>query len=155
MKFNPRAFRQLGASIIGKTMSEDHQSTDEEERQFRSMYGCHWNVAAKVWDIVMEHGVNKKKEKRHLLWALLWLKQYTNEQSLAALVGVGRKTFRKWVWILIEDMANASVMKVSSKRKRFFYFIFYALLLLLLISFIFNSTANLTFSISVAFLICC
>ena len=99
----------------------------------------------------MEHGVNKKKEKRHLLWALLWLKQYTNEQSLAALVGVGRKTFRKWVWILIEDMANASVMKVSSKRKRFFYFIFYALLLLL-ISFIFDSTANLTFTTLVAFL---
>jgi hypothetical protein len=120
MKFNTLAFRQLGASIIGKTMSEDHQSIDEEERQFRSMYGCHWDVATKVWDTVVEHGINKKKEKKHLLWALLWLKQYTNEQSLAGIVRVTCKTFRKWVWIIIEDMAHASVIKVRVKKKIFF-----------------------------------
>ena len=154
MKCNPQAFRQLGAAIIGKTMSGDHQSIDEEDRRFRSMYGCHWRVAAGVWDVILEHGINRKKEKKHLLWALLWLKHYTNEQSLATIVRASCKTLRKWVWIVIEDMANASVIKVSSKRF-FIFFIFYALLLLL-ISFIFDSTANLTFTTSVAsFLIRC
>lgn len=150
MNCSPQEFRQLGAAILGKKINYDHQSIDEEERRFRSMYGCHWRVAAGVWDVILAHGINKKKQKKHLLWALLWLKHYTNEQSLATIVGVSCKTFRKWVWILIEDMSNASVIKVSSKRN-FYFFIFYALLLLL-ISLVFNSTANLNFTTLVTFL---
>jgi hypothetical protein len=148
MKCNPQVFRQLGDAIVGKKIRCDHQSIDEEDRRFRSMYGCNWRVAAGVWDVILEHGINKKKEKKHLLWALLWLKHYTNEQSIASILRVTCKTLRKWVWIVIEDMSNASVIKVSSN---FFYFIFiFYASLLLLISFVFDSTANLTFTTLVA-----
>jgi hypothetical protein len=63
MKCNPQEFRQLGAAIVGKKFNCNHQSIDEEDWRFCSMYGCHWCIAARVWDVILEHGLNKKNKK--------------------------------------------------------------------------------------------
>ena len=43
----------------------------------------------------------RKSLPKHLLWAMLFLKSYGPEPFLAGLVGVAEKTWRKWVWLMI------------------------------------------------------
>jgi hypothetical protein len=42
----------------------------------------------------------------HLLWALMFLKTYLTETILCTLLRTTEKTFRKWVWAIIDSIKN-------------------------------------------------
>ena len=52
-------------------------------------FGTSWNVVADIWNLIDEHGDSKKKTPVHLLWALVFIKSYGNEQSHCMQVGGG------------------------------------------------------------------
>ena len=43
---------------------------------------------------------------KHLLWALIFLKTYNAESSLAVAIGVDEKTLRKWIFIIIYAISD-------------------------------------------------
>ena len=43
---------------------------------------------------------------KHLLWAVIFLKTYTTESSLAVAIGVDEKTLRKWIFIIINAISD-------------------------------------------------
>ena len=43
---------------------------------------------------------------KHLLWALIFLKTYTTESSLAVAIGVDEKTLQKWIFIIIYAISD-------------------------------------------------
>ena len=91
----------------------DDLDSKSEDRAFCSVFGTNWNVVAEVWKLIEKNGANKSKKPIHLLWALNFLKIYTNEQSLVMMVGGATlKTYRKWVWIVLEEMSVVSAIKV-------------------------------------------
>ena len=50
--------------------------------------------------------IHKGVKPVHLLWALLFMKVYAEESIHAGLVGgVDEKTFRKWVWIFVQEIS--------------------------------------------------
>ena len=49
----------------------------------------------------------------HLLWTLMFMKTYGTEKHLASFVGADEKTWRKWVWYMLEGIHNLSPKVVS------------------------------------------
>lgn len=100
--------------------------TNDDERAFRAIFGVHWGVAAEVWYLLDDHYPDIHRRPKHLFWALIFLKQYGNEQSHCMMIGGGAslKTFRKWVWKVLEGMADLSAVVVS-KMICFNYIILY------------------------------
>ena len=114
--YGPHYFRQYGMGMIKNTPDSFSElvCTKSDERSFRSIFGVSWDVTARLWSLLESYGANKYKRPFHLLWALLFAKQYGNEQSHCMMVGgnVSLKTFRKWVWIILEEMSSISSIKV-------------------------------------------
>ena len=86
-------------------------------RAFRECFGVHWIHCSIVWtlicpDLRLEHGNFVKKE--HLLWCLLFLKNYSKNQTDARTAKTSAKTFRKWVWLIIEAIADCESEVVSN-----------------------------------------
>ena len=83
-----------------------------DERKFRALFGCSPEACQDLWKITF--GYQKAgTQPNHLLWALLQLKVYATEDVLSAMIGVDRKTFRKWVWPMIKSMRKAAPAVVS------------------------------------------
>jgi hypothetical protein len=59
-------------------------------------------------------------QPEHLLWCLIFLKQYKTENQNHALVKADEKTIRKWVWIFVDLIANLKVViEHKNNYKRF------------------------------------
>lgn len=88
-----------------------------EDRTFRSLFGVSQDVCCLVWEWCWEH---KRRPPRglnpiHVLWALHFLKSYNTEDENATWAHTTRKTFRKWVWIVLRLTRK---MKKSLVRAR-------------------------------------
>ena len=53
-------------------------------------------------------------QPKHLLWCLLFMKNYGVEETHAARVGCDEKTFRKWAWLYAEGVAKLDRQFVRS-----------------------------------------
>lgn len=101
MIWSPQAFLALG----GRTLSAEHQRRQgwDEGLIFRSSYGVSHDVCSHVWEYMHQHRTKPEQAMpKHLLWALLFLKTYETEVFLCALVGTTTKSFRKWIWLIVE-----------------------------------------------------
>jgi hypothetical protein len=79
-------------------------------------YGTEPVVAAVVWEMLVDDGWTKKRRRckpKHLLFALKFKKCYDTEMSTASALGVDEKTYRKWVWFMIEGIARLKRHVVS------------------------------------------
>jgi len=115
VKYNNISFYHLGIQMITKCHGHYADLTSaSDDRAFRSVFGISWNVAASAWKLLEGNGGERGKKPIHLLWALLFIKQYGNEQSHCMVVGggVSAKTFRKWIWIVLDELAAVSAVKV-------------------------------------------
>ena len=78
------------------------------ERRFLSTFGVSPQIAVVLWNKIVIPLTNENKNIRikHLLWMLMFFKLYAADEVLATLAGTTDKTFRKWVWILIDEFNN-------------------------------------------------
>jgi hypothetical protein len=80
---------------------------EASEQDFRTLFGVGPDVAAHIWNHLSRYGWKPPSTRpKYLLWALLFLKNYGTETALAALAQTSRKTFRKWVWLLLPMIAD-------------------------------------------------
>ena len=98
-------FIRLAKAIIGRV--QEHTTLDHE---FRALFGVSPTVCVDMWQ---RSNMGEYLEPKHLLWGLLFLKVYTTETPLCALVGVTRKTYRKWVWEAVRRMSEVYPQVVS------------------------------------------
>jgi hypothetical protein len=71
-----------------------------------------------LWSLAAQHRVFSNEVKvKHVLWALLFLKTYGNEAQMSAMAQVDRKTFRKWIWIVVPGIAQLYEKVVSRLRQ--------------------------------------
>jgi hypothetical protein len=93
------------------------KSTLEKDKVFKSLFGCNSFIIAAIWNeigILIDHDVYRK----HLLWALIYLKVYATEFVHCCLVGwPSAKTFREKSWHVIECIADikAKIIKVENR----------------------------------------
>jgi hypothetical protein len=135
VKIDANEWRVLAVNLLypeAKRQKGLTRSLLEQEKDFRSDFGTSWVNVARIWELLHFPVVRIKergKEPQHLLWALLYVKVYTNECITKKLLGRDPKTVRKWVWIFLEAIANLSSDVVS---ENFFFDIIQSYLTLLL-----------------------
>lgn len=119
MRFSSAIFRNIGLGFLSKDddppYGRVHQAdTSENLKVFKATYGVSWNICEAVWDLLDEHGAYRNvRQPEHLMWCLLFLKAYTVEYLNAKMVGTTPKTFRKWVWRVMEEIASLRAVVVS------------------------------------------
>jgi hypothetical protein len=85
--------------------------------RFSATFGCSPRVAAALWnqldkkDLLPEDTLIK-----HLLWALSFLKLYNAQRAQAPVCGADEKTFRKWVWVVLDALAELDLVSRPTCR---------------------------------------
>jgi len=88
------------------------------DQRFRAWFGADATHCSLLWQLLLETPSIKlphNPDPKHLLWSLLFLKQYSTEQTHAAQVGTDEKTFRKWAWLYTGALAKLAPRLVSLK----------------------------------------
>lgn len=75
--------------------------------RFKASFGCSIAVVAQLYALINNETTFQIK---HLLWGLLFLKQYSIETTHARFVRVDEKTFRKWAWKAIEHLSDLDIV---------------------------------------------
>jgi len=75
-------------------------------KRYISHFGISPTVTAEVWEqvFVLRHhriSTSLRIEPPHLLWALLFAKQYSTEPVIASMIGVDEKTARLYIWEIL------------------------------------------------------
>ena len=100
-----RAGKRLGNITIG----------GPEDRRFRSFFGAGVTVVLLGWQKMKDQGlIPERGLVVHYLWALMFMKLYSNEAALCGHAGgVDPKTFRKWIWPFIRAISELEYTVVS------------------------------------------
>lgn len=101
------AFADLGVETTGST----------NLRRFRAFFGASPRVCAALWTRILpllDAEATVGAERRHLLWALHFLKVYDVEEVSARLFSVTEKTFRRRVREMVGFLARADMVSCAS-----------------------------------------
>lgn len=80
-------------------------------RKFMSFYGISPEIFSILWKRIQ--GKPAGSEPKHLLWCMLFLKNYNKEHINAAITKVDEKTFRLWVWRFVELLADLDEVQLK------------------------------------------
>ena len=103
-----RNFNALANNII--RANQPNTKTGVSSCAFRSFFGTSPKTCASLWKI---SNFPSKTRPKHLMWALMFLKSYDTEIKLSSLAGVSPKTFRKWIWVIIDEIGKTMHKVVS------------------------------------------
>jgi hypothetical protein len=101
---------RLARKMMGRN-TDSGGSGRTEERIFRQLFCCGLKVVISLWSLLMENNTIAGVDVQHLLWALLFLKIYSNEATISG--GVDEKTFSKWIWAMIYSTSCLEFLVVS------------------------------------------
>jgi hypothetical protein len=123
-------FEQLGMAMMQRG-NGGRSSQQTRDRQFRSHFGATPEICTRVWELLDATTLPRDAEKKHLLWALMFLMLYKTESVHCSLAGgVDEKTFRSWSFFFINEVSLLEGTVVSD-------------LVLFLVSSISKSTTNI------------
>jgi hypothetical protein len=106
-------FEQLGMAIMNR--GNDGGSSQTRDRRFRSHFGATPEICAHVWDLLDPTTLPRDAEKKHLLWALMFLMLYKTESVHCSLAGgVDEKTFRSWAFLFVYEVSLLEGTVVSN-----------------------------------------
>lgn len=124
-EFTADQFAALGWDFIkkdnnGRPQRERLPAQQVLERKFLAFFGTTAFVCALLWAMLLPQlpDLPSNVHPKHLLWALIFLKQYNIEEVNAKLAACDEKTFRKWVWLFVEMIAELESNVVSSATSR-------------------------------------
>lgn len=106
MNITSETFIKLGNTYTDSSMT---RSTSVALRRFKSFFGVTPIVCSIIWEKLSDE-LPPLAEPKHLLWTLLFLKQYGNEHTRRAIVRADEKTIRKWTWIFVELLSNMNAV---------------------------------------------
>lgn len=111
LEITAEEFKELGGEIMNRFPG---RSSQKFQRRWASHFAVDPIVMADVWNRLQIEKEDRFAEPKHLLWAILFLTQYTNESDLAGKCGaVHEDTFRKWSWYFIALIASLEAEVVS------------------------------------------
>ena len=105
----PATFLSVARPLLGKFQG---LNTFAQLHEFKRLFGVTPLVCALVWKSIGNAHPEKSKFV-HLLYALLFLKTYANEQEHRAITGTNEKTFRYWCWIFIWLISELNVVSTN------------------------------------------
>lgn len=111
---NSEKIKILGLRYIRKPLNH---SVEAQDRTFRAHFGVGWIVSYEIWKALTaysEHYITPRPpiKPEHLLWCLHFLKTYDTEDRAVPFCRTSRKTYRKWVWEVMERLDDLAEEKV-------------------------------------------
>jgi hypothetical protein len=87
----------------------DHRRWDSSEKDARikSLFGASSLIIAEIWHQIKDtiSLEDPNAERKHMLWALVFLRVYATEEIYCAIVGwPNAETFRKYYWYFINKI---------------------------------------------------
>ena len=110
---NEIGFLALDSFVTHQDFNFDTQAA---KHRFWQVFGVTANLAFIVWGIIiLKHLPNLDVAAKpiHLLWTLLFLKQYLTGPMLESITGKTRKTAMKYIWAMVGIMAQMVGSMVS------------------------------------------
>ena len=98
---DPAVFENFAAQYI-KTYVQQNSPT-VKHRIFTTTFGVSQDLCSNLWNF-FDKKFQEEASPKHLLWALMFLKQYNTQSFTASIVDVDEKTYRKWVWKVIKKL---------------------------------------------------
>ena len=109
------SFLKLGLSLFSEAAQSD-RSHATQNQHFKALCGVHPTVCVFVWgELKWSILVKDACKPKHLLWALIFLKTYTTESSLAVAIGVDEKTLIFIIIYAISDLEDDWVGSLFTK----------------------------------------
>lgn len=96
---------------VGNQMT-GHNCLNNEDvglRRFIAMFGVTPSICSAIWNL-LESNLPQGRTVNHLLWALLFLKNYCTEETNRAIIRADEKTIRKWVWLVVQAISRLKVV---------------------------------------------
>jgi hypothetical protein len=70
----------------------------EEDRAFRALFGCAPSIVLVLWNLIVSNDfLPDGGTMKHLLWTLMYHKQYGKWPTMRKLTNKDPKTLRKWI----------------------------------------------------------
>jgi hypothetical protein len=110
-----RRFLDIAASMADSLAESVGEYT--RRRRFRSLFGISTTICTKIWSLLICQ-VRREARPIHLLWTLFFLKHYSVEEVNATFAGVSEKTYRKWTWLMLEEL---SLLNLVSEKNSFYF----------------------------------
>lgn len=88
----------------------------EEDRSFRALFGCGATIALMLWKKLTDTAnrlLPDDAEMKHLLWTLMYCKQYGKWKTMRKLTRTDPKTLRKWIAVFYDAIAFIEPSVVS------------------------------------------
>lgn len=95
----------IGLALIGRPL----KSHAIGRRRFISKYGTEPLVVCVLWRLLQPWKVRVNGCRlKHLLWALTFMKSYNTESTISSSFHptVDEKTYRKWIWYMLEGISR-------------------------------------------------
>ena len=106
-----KVFIEEASRLFGRDLGN---AQSVQERRFRSLFDVSPRVADRLWMHLMTNLPHNTKP-HHILWALLFLKSYSNEVVLSAITGADEKTQRLWIWKIVRLISELRVVSWRHK----------------------------------------
>ena len=104
----PRQWADLALQVFAKREpGYKNKRRDREEKEVCQWFlGTSFEVCAEIWNLI-DPLPSKDAKPKHLLWALLLMKNYATDPMNARVVGgVDLGTYRKWSWMFVEEISR-------------------------------------------------
>ena len=114
----PEEFMTAGTRLIKRRSASQGWRIDGNTtfRRFKAHFGATPSICAEIWEMLNPNElICPKARLEHLLWGLMLIKIYATEEVLAGIAGVTEKTYRKWAWTFIENVAGLSHSLVRTR----------------------------------------
>jgi hypothetical protein len=99
------------AGSLADTIAEDVGEITRKCR-FCSLFGISTRICVLIWTLLSKQ-LGRKARSVHLLLTLFFLKHYSVEEVNAAFAGVNEKTYRKWTWLMLEELAKLNLVSAT------------------------------------------
>ena len=95
-----------------KTLHGSEPTNQEIIILFKAFFGVTPHVCSIIWKMI-----NRKAQfflkKKHLLWALYFLRQYGTYNNMKVIFGASRVTISKYLWKTIDLLAEMQVVSIN------------------------------------------
>lgn len=99
-------FQELYRKFLRRTSTSRPQSIKRKEKE---LFGVSSLVSYSIWEAIYPR-LSDSSKPEHLLWALLFLKNYSSERTHSILAGCDPKTFRKWSWEFVSHISELTTV---------------------------------------------
>ena len=115
---------KVAATNICYQNFSSHLSEQLINHHFRAMFGVSSWTAHLLW-ITLDVEISGPMGGKciHLLWMLMFLKEYCTQDSLSGICHVTRKTFRHWVDIFLDRISNFNLVSLSCLHVKLSFYV--------------------------------